>query len=49
MAYAKISVAEQLLSKPSGHDELWFAQVLRDGFPQRLAERFAAAINEHPP
>jgi NAD-specific glutamate dehydrogenase len=48
MAYAKISVTEQLLSSGLADDEPWLAQVLRDGFPQRLAERFAAVMNEHP-
>jgi hypothetical protein len=35
MAYAKISVTEQLLSIGLADDEPWLAQVRRDCFPQR--------------
>ena len=48
MAYAKISVTEQLLSSGLADDEAWLAQVLRDCLPQRLVERFTAVMNEHP-
>jgi glutamate dehydrogenase len=49
IAYAKISVTEQLLSSGLTGDEPWLAQVRRaTAFRSALAERFAAVMNEHP-
>ncbi len=46
-AYVKIALAERLGSSTLP-DEPWFGRVLRDYFPQPIAERFADQLAEHP-
>ncbi|MDQ1744167.1 MAG: glutamate dehydrogenase, partial [Pseudonocardiales bacterium] len=46
-AYVKITLAERLAGSTLP-DEPWFGRVLRDYFPQPIAERFADQLAEHP-